>query len=79
MLKVITLKLPKNRKDGEKTIVSLIWGYEQSKLIVKFYWYQFWPHLKAFRAHTDVSDIAKMARDMKRPKNALNIVENQAS
>ena len=45
----------------------------------KFYWYQFWPHLKAFRAHTDVSDIAKMARDMKRPKNALKIVENHAS
>ena len=33
----------------------------------------------AFRADTDVSDIAKMARDMKRPKNALKIVENQAS
>ena len=79
MLKVITLKLPKNRQDREKTIVSHNWASEQSKLIVKSYWYQFWPHLVAFRADTDVSDIAKMARDMKRPKNALKIVENQAS
>ena len=79
MLKIITLKLPKNRQDREKTIVSHNWGSEQSKLIVKSYWYQFWPHLVAFRTDTDVSDIAKMARDMKRPKNALKIVENQAS
>ena len=79
MLKVITLKLPKNRQDREKTIVSHNWGSEQSKLIVKSYWYQFWPHLVAFRADTDVSDIAKMARDMKCPKNAIEIVENQAS
>ena len=79
MLKVITLKLPKNRQDREKTIVSHNWGSEQSKLIVKSYWYQFWPHLVAFRADTDVSDITKMARDMKRPKNSLKIVKNQAS
>ena len=79
MLKVITLKLPKNRQDREKTIVSHNWASDQSKLIVKSYWYQFWPNLVAFRADTDVSDIAKMARDMKHPKNVLKIVENQAS
>ena len=79
MLKVITLKLPKNRQDREKTIVSRNWESEQSKLIVKSYWYQFWPHLVAFRADTDVSDIVKMASDMERPKNALKIIENQES
>ena len=79
MLKVITLKSPKSGQDREKTIVSHNWGSEQSKLIVKSYWYQFRPHLVTFRTDSDVSDIAKMARDMKRPKNALKIVENQAS
>ena len=69
MLKVITLKLPKNRQDREKTILSHNWGSEQ---VVKSYWYQFWPHSVAFRADTDVSDGAKMARDMKHPKNALD-------
>ena len=73
MLKVITLKLPKNRQDREKTIVSHNWGSEQSKLIVKSYWYQFWPNLVAFRADTDVSDIAIMARGMKRPKMPLKL------
>ena len=33
----------------------------------------------AFRADTDVSDITKMARDMKRPKNSLKIDKNEAS
>ena len=79
MLKIITLKFTNNRQYREQTIVSHNWGSEQSKLIVKSYWYQFWPHLVAFRADTDVSDIAKMARDMKCPQNALRIVENQAS
>ena len=78
MLKVIILKSPKSGQDREKTIVLHNWGSEQSKLIVKCYWFQFWPHLVAFRADTNASDIVKMARDMKRPKNALKIVENQA-
>ena len=78
-LKLLPLSYPETGKIEKKTIVSHNWGSEQSKLIVKSYWYQFWPHLVAFRADTDVSDIAKMARGMKRPKNALKIVENQAS
>ena len=72
MLPVITPKLPKNRQDREKTIVSHNWGSEQSKLIVKSYWYQFWPHLVAFRADTDVSDIAQMPLKLSKIRQVRN-------